>query len=227
MFANIKNKFEENRIRKNVIKKIKKAGVWFIDIPRTSSSSIKVELGNKFGFPYGKNNLLEQEYSTYQLLNDHITANEMQEYIGEKNWNSIFTFSIVRNPWERTFSLYNYRKIKKNIPEEWDFHEYVTQLEKHQESPSIYFEESYFNLGAYDYIYSNDGRCLVKQIVRFENRTSDLSRISKIIGIDKIGELHLQSSLQTDNYREHYTDETKEMIAIIYKKDIDTFHYTF
>ena len=33
---------------------ILRRGIWFIDVPRTSSTSINTELGERFGRPYGK-----------------------------------------------------------------------------------------------------------------------------------------------------------------------------
>ena len=38
-----------------------KEKLWFIDIPRTSSTHIKVLLGDKFGIPFGKRLCLERE----------------------------------------------------------------------------------------------------------------------------------------------------------------------
>ena len=89
---------------------IRKNGFWFVDIPRTSSSSIRSELGKHFGRAYGKTNVNEREYQTPQIFRDHITARKMKALLGNKTWESIFTFTIVRNPWERIFSMYHYRK---------------------------------------------------------------------------------------------------------------------
>ena len=67
---------------------IKRNGFWFVDIPRTSSSSIKVELGNAYGAPYGKANLIESQFSTKQTIPDHVPAVYMRTHLGVESWNS-------------------------------------------------------------------------------------------------------------------------------------------
>ena len=107
---------------------ISRHGFWFIDIPRTSSSSIRAELGMRFGKAHGKMNVMETDYATAQIIPDHTTAKEVQTVIGRPKWDKIFTFTVVRNPWERTFSMYHYRKKRGNIPKEWSFRDYVLEL---------------------------------------------------------------------------------------------------
>jgi len=88
------NRNDMQRNYKLAIKKILEAGFWFIDIPRTSSSSLRIELGKRFGIPYGKKNLLDSKYSSEQIFPDHLTALEMKRIIGSDNWGKIFSFTI-------------------------------------------------------------------------------------------------------------------------------------
>lgn len=86
------------------IYQVKKNGFWFVDIPRTSSSSIKIELAHMYGKAYSKINLLERNLidKKYTLdkspFKNHLTAIEMKRILGEKIWDEIFTFTLVRNP---------------------------------------------------------------------------------------------------------------------------------
>src|SRR5262245_8701167 len=89
---------------------IRRHGFWFVDIPRTSSTSIRVELGRFYGLPYGKSKTFEDQYSTPQIFRDHVPAREMREILGTDLWERIFTFALVRNPWDRIVSMYNWRR---------------------------------------------------------------------------------------------------------------------
>jgi hypothetical protein len=211
----------------NGISTIIRNGFWFIDIPRTSSSSIRVELGRQFGSPYGKTNLLEKEYSSDQLFPDHFTALEMIYILGENNWNKLFTFSIVRNPWDRAVSLYNYRKIKGNIPAEWDFSMYIQNL-KNATADTEYFTYHGFRLGAIDYLINEKREIIVDFIVKFENRMEDLMKLSKILKFNILGEIMIQKASPTGmHYSEYYNEETMNIVKNLYSEEIKTFNYRF
>lgn len=136
---------------------VKRHGFWFVDIPRTSSSSIKSELGQHFGRAYGKKHLLEKQYSTPQLCGVHIPAQEMRILLGESIWNEIFTFTMVRNPWERILSMYHYRtKASLLMPTEWSFRDYVLAL-KTARSDTKFFEYHAHRYGAAEYILGAGG----------------------------------------------------------------------
>ena len=58
---------------------------FFIHINKTGGSSIRQALG---------------------VPQQHITASNLIKEVGLKRWKSRFTFSVVRNPWDRVVSLY-------------------------------------------------------------------------------------------------------------------------
>jgi hypothetical protein len=200
---------------------IKKNGFWFVDIPRTSSTSIRSELGKA----YGKASVIEKKHATKQIFKDHTPAIEMQNILGKKDWESLFTFTLVRNPWDRVLSIYNYRKKVDSIPHHISFEEYVTGL--------IYMNEKYFSYYGYrysalDFITGKNGELLVDYIGKFENRVSDLNYISDRIKCKSLGALVVQkASVKNTHYSEYYTPKTKEIIANIYSKDIEKFNYKF
>src|SRR6056297_3194700 len=103
-------------------------GLWFVDIPRTSSTSIRTELARWYGAPFGKKNVLDSQHVTEQFVPDHLPAHQFVEILGRPLWDQIFTFSIVRNPWDRTLSMFFYRRKKGNIPADWSFRDYVMHL---------------------------------------------------------------------------------------------------
>ena len=225
-------------------KQIRKHGVWFVDIPRTSSTSIKAELGIIYGLPYGKAKLINKQkwadklpgdyiarmkHHTHQIFDDHIPAIEMQKIIGEKAWESLFTFTFVRNPWDRIISLYYTLKRALEIPGDMQFKEFVFAL-KNARKPKgesiLRLREYYF--GSSDYVLDKDGNILVKYIAKYENRNNDIKRISLKLGYEKFGTLHVSLSTPRDiHYSKYYDEETREVVKDIYKEDIELFDYEF
>jgi len=212
---------------------IKRNGFWFIDIPRTSSSSIRSELGTKFGMTYGKKNVIEKEYYTKQILTDHITAEKMRDILGEATWEKIFTFTIIRNPWDRVYSMYNYRKKVKNIPETTNFKDYVHCLEQAiigdgVEPLDIDFKYHGFRYGVAEFIMGENGDVLVDHIVRYENREHDLKKIATQLNFPELGKRFIQKATPSNkHYSAVYDLETKEIVQKLYKKDIEMFDYKF
>jgi len=231
----MKNYGHSNQLRKmqeiqNLgISEIRKHGFWFVDIPRTSSSSIRVELGEHFGNAFGKSIHTECKSTLRQVFTDHITAQQMKQLVGPVLWRKLFTFSFVRNPWDRLVSMYFYRLGKGHFTEELTFSTYVQLLEDSIRNSTLdMFAYHGFHLGCYDYLFDEYGNDLVSFIGRYENRRKDLSEISQMIGCSQLGELCISKSPQEKlHYSTYYDEETKSIVEDIYEKDISVFGYTF
>ena len=160
----------KKKIRKYYgFKTIVKQGFWFVDVPRTSSTSIRVELTKHFGLTNGKKHVIEQEHKVKKIFKSHMTDQTMQELLGSKNWNDLFTFSFVRNPWDPIYSMFCYRQKTNIIPDSWTFEDYILQLEG-ATTETEYFQHHVFRFGASDYIYDEDGNCMVDLVAKFEQR---------------------------------------------------------
>lgn len=212
-------------------------GFWFIDIPRTSSSSIRVELGEKFGKVHGKaikaslvgSSLVGSNDVTQQLFLAHTTAKEMRGFLGSAAWNKIFTFTVVRNPWDRTCSMYHYRKRIGNINPEWSFQDYVFELAKAKHDTQ-YFEYHGYRFGACDYILGDNGEVIVDFVAKYENRVHDLKIIASRLGleVEDFGELKiLEAKPKGVHYSEFYDSEMQNIVGEVYSKDIELFNYSF
>lgn len=212
----------------DTLARIKETGFWFVDIPRTSSSSIKVELGMAYGFPYGKSNLLEKQYSTNQGIDDHLSVKKLKDFMGAEMWRGLYSFSFVRNPWDRMVSMYFYRLLKKAYSEQFTFRDYILQLKMWSEGGKApLFAQHYFYFGCSDYIYDGDN-CLVSYVGRYENRASDIQKISSAINCPQLGKLHIQKAASDKKcYSHYYDDETREIVEKLYKNDIKRFGYEF
>ncbi|MGI9319305.1 MAG: sulfotransferase family 2 domain-containing protein [bacterium] len=208
----------------NIRLSIAEHGFWFVDIPRTSSSSVRAELGRHFGPIYGKNNVMEKQHATQQTFGDHISAKRIRDFLGQDAWNEIFTFTIVRNPWDRIYSMYNYRKKLGRLPKDMEFRDYVLALS----ARNSLFDFHGFYFGAWDYITDDNGEIMVDFVAKYENRAHDLKFVASQINIEHFGELSIQSaSPKGAHYSNSYDPETREIISTLYEKDIALFKYKF
>lgn len=208
---------------------VRRNGFHFVDIPRTSSSSIRVELSGRFGVVYGKTNLMQQEYAAPQLLKDHIPAREIRALLGKSLWDRIFTFTIVRNPWDRHCSIYHLRRKTNKIPKPWSFRDYILRL---QEAIQEKRESQYFirplRLGASDFVLGKNGEMLVDYVAKYENREHDLQYIRSRLNFGALGKTHVQDASPGNvHYSAFYDNETKEIIRTLYAKDLELFAYEF
>ncbi|MCX6303969.1 MAG: sulfotransferase family 2 domain-containing protein [Bacteroidetes bacterium] len=199
---------------------------WYVDIPRTSSSSIKVELGLRYGVAYGKNNLIDKKYAQPQIIANHIPAKIMKKQVGERLWGSMYKFTLTRNPWDRMVSLYMYRKRINSIPAEMTFRDYIRELSGSRGSG--FFKYHGFYLSNMDYISGDNNEILVDYAGKYETRNDDLKEISRQIGFPELGNLHIQGGKTGElHYSQFYDDETRKTVGEIYSKDVEFLNYTF
>lgn len=214
---------------------IKANGFWFVDIPRTSSTSLRVELGQQYGPSYAKANVIEKNYGNDQFVGDHVTAAKMARLMGAKAFGALFTFSVVRNPWARAYSFYSYRMRTGSLPPEWSFTEYCHRFTDLEFSAKFFNEPPYntkivkhLSSTMTDHLCDEDGKLLVKRIVKFEDRHAGLAAVAEEIGCPSLGAIHVQRTATPDHdYRTHYTPQTQKLIGDYYTKDVALLGYEF
>jgi Sulfotransferase family len=212
-------------------KAIKKYGFWFFDIPRTSSSSIKVELGQYFGRTFGKFNLIEESFRQKSFFADHMLAVEMRELLGKPTFDRIFKFTITRNPWDRMLSIYRYRQKVGQIPQNLTFKTYVIQFDSPRyvstESASPFDHRNYY-YSSLEFISDYNGNILIDYIGKYENREADLKKIAETIGMESLGKYCLQTAQKKSaHYSEFYDAETEKIVGRVFAEEIERFGYVF
>ena len=168
------------------IQSIKNAGFWCIDIPRTSSSNIKLDLRVGFGAAFGKSNLLDKSLGQSSIFEDHIPARLMIRLLGAECWRSLFTFNVVRNPWDRQVSCYHYRKVVGNIPSDMSFTGYIRLI--HDHARSLEYARYHGHIySAADFLTNDAGEIDVSTVIKYEERELGLCCEAEKIGIKKPG----------------------------------------
>lgn len=147
---------------------------------------------------------------------NHIPARELRPLLGEEIWNSYYKFTVERNPWDKTVSVYSWDPKGKN--------------------QSISFREFVASGKAYDSnfeIYAIDGIPQVDRIVRYETLEEDLGVVSREIGLpeniyDVMRHIKAKGGYRRGaGYREHFDEYLKNLVSVQYAREIELLGYDF
>lgn len=190
----------------------------FIHIPKCAGSSIESFFGynlwDKKKFPsnfYSYDLALGKDPYTNKYL-QHLTINEIRE-MKNSAINDYFSFSFVRNPWSRHLSDFFFFGNRKKC----DFKNFLLNPPKVDLSHAI---------PQFDFVYSSSGQLLVDFVGKFENLQEDFNTVCDKIGIPQ-QQLPYKNKSKHKHYTEYYDDETREIVAEKYAKDIEYFGYKF
>jgi len=193
----------------------------FIHIPKNAGESIEKTLGIYGGIP-------QQTFwgviSNRHVL-QHLTANELRsDKQISKIWDEYFKFAVVRNPWSKAVSEYNwYLRYGPIIP----FYKWVNSLENRiQINNSINILEVGHNLEQYKFVYDDNDNLIVDRLLRFENLNAEFSSLC----YEKNWEDELIHAETTANnsvipFYKYYDETSALKIAKIYERDIEKFGY--
>lgn len=130
-----------------------------------------------------------------------------------------FTFSFVRNPWERLLSWF--LLIRQNNTEAGDFQYFVEQLAEHQE-----YTSGDFMANQADYLTPGDDGQDVNFIGKYEHFQSDIKQLFDILEMP-VFEIPVLNSTPKSHRNHYYNATTQKMVAKMCEKDIDRFKYSF
>ena len=188
----------------------------FIHIPRCGGTSIEIAMCGR--------NWFNIESST-----KHLIASTAKN-IYKPYWNDYFKFSFVRNPWDRMVSLAKYPgtyKLNLNKGKLVGFEDYFQKFpEIEVDGRSKSLSDTFYPIK--NSVYLNILNVELDFIGRFENLNEDFEFIYKSIG--DIPPLLTNDSIHRSyhgHYTEYYDDETRQIVAEKYAKDIEYFGYKF
>jgi hypothetical protein len=174
--------------------------VLFVHIPKTAGSSIsKILYDNNLDH---WNREWPRHHDPYFYLKD---ANNIDD--------SVFSFSVVRNPYTRTYSCYKqFNKVNKTSI---SFIEYLENIEKNiisPISPLLHLPQSFYIM---------DGEVVqVNKIYKFENLKELEEDLGWTLGFYNIGNYVVES------YMKDYTEKAIGMTQDFYNSDFINFGYS-
>ncbi|NBO93565.1 MAG: hypothetical protein EBV06_14825 [Planctomycetia bacterium] len=227
---NLARYFETLRISRSLRRTVRQHGFWFVDIPRTSSSSLRWELAACFNPLYGKpSSWPGQPLSEEQPAPAHLTARNVRSMLGARLWTDSYTFSVVRNPWDRTYSLYQYRIQREGFPGDMRFTEYCQRLlAVRRGNYDPFFKNPLHHMSSCDFLGDGNGTFIVKAIVFFEQRSKGLRVVGEKIGCPNFGNKQkMLASRHEGDPRPEMEDEAVDLISEAYADDLERFSYTY
>ena len=163
-----------------------------------------------------KNNFFFDNFQNkIHLLSSHEPVKSIEEKISPQIFNAYFKFAIVRNPYSRFVSRYNYTKLISNI-NHLKFSEFVKQFIK-------------FNMitdKQYQFLLNKNGKIGVDKVFKLENINKDINEITSRININPNKFYRINTSTY-DDYKQYYDADTKKIVENFCKEDLDFFNYHF
>lgn len=190
----------------------------FIAVPKTASSTMNIIF----------NHLKHPEPDEH-----HMGINEVLGKFPECK--DYFKFAFVRNPWDRLLS--GYCDFVQNRKKQWsekvkydkellseynDFNDFCIQFPSSKWATDVHLKPQYLFL-------TENNQLKVDFVGKFENLKIDFDHICQQINY-KYNKKTLDTKYRKtnhQNYKEYYTEESKQIIGDYFKKDIELFNYEF
>jgi len=173
---------------------------------------------------------------------DHVSLQELYDIMDTDEFNSFYKFAIIRNPYDRLGSIYNYAlHVNEDRPtgkkpysmfDKKPFENFILNLSKYKEICDS-SNESYKGMftSITDYL-SVNGEIKINRVIPFENLNEDLKIIQKKLNLtSKVdgGLPHLNQVTKhlKGSYKKWYTPEMVRIVNDVYEDDIKNFEFKF
>lgn len=227
----------------------------FVHIPKTAGQSIEHVFLKLLGLTWKQRAALLLRYNACPELGPprlaHLRAADYVRcgHMSRAEFADYFSFSFVRNPWDRAVSFYKYI----GSPTEYDFKRFAVEVLPNH----LWHAMHWFVQPQTEYLY-NEGKLMVDFVGRFETLQSDFREVCnrldlppndlpfvnrsdstqrKLVtsgrrflkALDPSSPAFLNFSGQPisrhDRFEDYYDDEAWQAITELYRSDIDTFGY--
>lgn len=226
----------------------------FVHIPKNAGQSIEYVFLNLLDLDWETRAPLLLRYNDRPELGPprlaHLRAQEyvFYKYLSQELFDEYFKFTFVRNPWGRMLSIYKYLKFNQR----YEFKSFLTKAFKNK----IWRNEYWFVRPQSDFICDENGKILVDFIGKFESLQDDFNDVCKKIALapieiphvnksnvkprlslhprelmkylnHQINQINLKRIPTFNKYQDYYDNESIEIVADLYKRDIELFGYKF
>ena len=189
----------------------------FIHIPKVAGGSIK------------------QANIPLQIVGHNIRKKNYKYFKDIKKSTNQFSFAFVRNSWDRCVSAFRYLSNDNRNPGDKkdaerfllgyknDFRSFI----RHYKSNNVFLQQMHFK-PQYKWICDDNDNVLVDFVGRFENLQEDFDKLCDTIEAPRQKLMcHKKPKRKRKHYTEYYDEETKQIVAEKYAKDIEYFGYEF
>ena len=163
----------------------------------------------------------------------HYPVRTLRKVLGEDTYNRYFSFTFVRNPWDRLASAYYFLKAGgfNEADRRWaeihlarytNFRDFV----RNWVTPDSVQSWVHF-IPQSDYLVDDDGRIDVDFVGRFESLQADYRKVCVQLGINRPLQTLNRGTAETKAFQSLYDEETRNIVSRVYKNDMTTFGYRF
>lgn len=190
----------------------------FVHIPKVAGISIETVFLNDLNIAYGDRLPLWLGLNSNPKIGPprfaHLTGAEYVKYhyISEELYSDYYSFSFVRNPYDRLYSFYKYLGYIYLMSFETFILRYLDKL---------IVEDNWFFKSQYDYLYDN-GKCMVDFIGKFENLQSDFDQIAHHFNLNSTDIPHVNKSS-----KHNFIRRVKYRLVLLKKYPSSLFWYNF
>jgi hypothetical protein len=196
---------------------IDKTNCIFIHIPKNAGTSISS--------------------AVYGRTLGHVPVSRYKAF-DQSKFNRYFKFAIVRNPWDRLHSAFEYLKTKKdNNDLDACFYQKYLSRNKSFEKFVLRLQDPYYRFNVLTYKHfipqykwiclPKNNQHLMNRILRFEQLQEDLKELDQHIAINSFKRIPHLRRINKKVYTSVYSDNMKDIVSRIYQKDISLFNYKF
>jgi len=202
----------------------------FVHIPKTGGTSVEMALGMHGDWAVENRDSLFGAIRSADLAGrgylsrflQHLTLDEVRQLSPE--YGELFSFSFVRNPWDRMVSTYcspdpdmvQHARTAGVELTGLDFPEFVRRVDA---------VEHIHLLPQHRFVTDRQGRVAVDSLGRFETLAQDFESLRRTLQVDAA--LPHENASEHIHFREYHTGETRDAVARRYRQDIDLFDYRF
>lgn len=173
------------------------------------------------------------------VFGNHFTYEMFADLIKKKNLNidvdNMYKFCVIRNPWERMFSLYQHRLRKidakdNGIPRNTEKDKQILkQGFNHWLLKTTHVSDRVLTKTAQSFwIKNQDGDLIPDKIINFENYDNELDEIVKHLKLPIFDRKNYNISKKKSSlYREVYNSKSIKHVRKYFKEDIDRFKFVF
>ncbi len=165
---------------------------------------------------------------------NHATIADYQLAFSELEFRRAFKFAFVRNPWDRLLSAYTFLKAggRNESDQQWA-NQHLAPFDAFEEFVEGWVTPENVRKGVHfrpqhEFVTTPKGPELAVDFLgRFENIAEDYEALRGKLGFGELLRSENRTPGERLNYREHYTDEMRDVVARAYQDDIDIFGYHF
>jgi len=206
----------------------------FVHVAKTGGRSINLTLRKRC--PRSERFNTHKLNSQVDVLGRRI-ALEIKPQTTPEQWHSYFKFAFVRNPWDRTVSMFRHVQSAREMNSK-DKLRYLQEITRRLKiRPDEFTFEVFVKSVLRDRVFDNyhwdkqihcftdqDNRNLFDFIGRFENLQQDFDFVCRRINFPQQRLPHHHKS-RHDHYSAYYTKETEQIVGDLYREDVETFGY--